>query len=112
MTMGTRVETYNIESHGIDGAQYFQGVSTIFTPFEYVVKGIGETEAEAYEDAVEQIACGYDDNLVERLQLPNFWGDDEHSICEDCDCNGEVEYCDEACELHYYVSVYFNISKD
>ena len=107
-----KTEAYRIESHGIDAEQYFQAASALFTPFEHVVTGTGDTEAEAYEDAVDQIAWGYDDDLVGLLQLPKFWGDDEHNVCEDCMLSGDIEDCDEGCELHYYVSVYFNAGEN
>ncbi len=102
-------DMYRIEPHGVDGEQYFQGAGTAFTPFSEVMTGIGDTEAEAYEDAVEQIAYGYDDALVDALELPKFWGDDEHDVCEGCRSRGAMEHYELDCELHYYVSVYFNV---
>lgn len=104
--------TYNIESHGVDSEQYFQGASTIFTPFTDVVTGMGESEAEAYMDAVDQLAYEHGDAIVGSLKLPKFWGDDEHDVCEGCRNNGDVEDCELECESHYYVSIYFNANKN
>ena len=103
----TETMSYRIESHGVDGEQYFPGASVSDTAYKYVVTGVGETEAGAYNDAVESIAWTWGDVLIEELGLPKRWGDDEHDVCEDCECNGDVAGCDESCELHYYVSVYF-----
>jgi hypothetical protein len=106
-----RAELYKIVSHGMDGEQYFPGASTVFTGFDHVVTGTGDTEAEAYNDAVDQLAWAHDDDTVVLLQLPKFWGDDDHDVCEGCESNGDVAGCEEECESHYYVSVHFNIEQ-
>ncbi len=97
-----------IQSHGIGDEQCPPEANTTDVLFDEAVTGLGENEAEAYEDALEQIAMGYGDDLITKLKLRPFWGDDEHDICEDCVCNGDLAGCDVGCEVHYYVSIYFN----
>ena len=106
--MGTTIALFKIESHGVNNGQCFPGVSTEESPYENVVTGTGETEAEAYEDALVNIEWGWGHNMPEVLGLYKFWGDEDHDVCEECECNGDVAGCDVGCELHYYVSVWFN----
>jgi hypothetical protein len=47
---------FEIVNHGYEHSQYFQGCGVAFTDFDFVVTGIGENAAEAYRDAVEQLA--------------------------------------------------------
>lgn len=47
---------YEIISHGIEHPDYFQGCGTSFTGFDLCVTGIGDTEREALEDAIGQLA--------------------------------------------------------
>lgn len=41
-------------SHGIDHPDYFQGCGVAFTEYDECYTGIGDTEREAAEDALEQ----------------------------------------------------------
>lgn len=101
-------DMYRIEPHGVDWEQYFQGVSALFTAFDTVITGVGDTEAEAYEDAVDQIGGIYGDDVLESIHLPRFWGEDTCDVCENCTSNGMVAECEVECDLHNYVNVYFN----
>jgi len=72
--------------------------------YNALVVGEGDTEAEAYEDALEQ----FTDDAVDELRLPAFWGDDATTVCSNCDRNGGLECFDEACTSKFYVVVYYN----
>jgi hypothetical protein len=63
------VRRYEIINHGPTHAQYFSGVSTVFTPYSSVVTGIGDNASEAYNDAVDQIYTLYG-SKAEVLRLP------------------------------------------
>jgi hypothetical protein len=47
------IQEYEIISHGIDYPSYFKGCGTAFTKFEDVSTGIGVSEREALNDALE-----------------------------------------------------------
>jgi hypothetical protein len=55
-----RIGEWDVEDHGVDGAQYFPGASTVFTRYDEVETGIGETFNDALEDALEQLATRFD----------------------------------------------------
>lgn len=48
------VVDYEIWNHGVDHSQYFQGKGTSYTKWDEVYTGIGRSEKEALEDALEQ----------------------------------------------------------
>ena len=52
------IKDYEVIDHGFDAEQYFQGCGTAFTEFDDVATGIGETAAEALDDALENLAQG------------------------------------------------------
>jgi hypothetical protein len=65
-----RVTEFDVINHGIDYPDYFQGCGVSFTGFDDVVTGYGSSEAEAFDDALEQLAsCGrWDiDGIEERI---------------------------------------------
>lgn len=49
---------------GIEHPDYFQGFGVSFTRFDDAVVGVGSTPAEAYADALEQIASETDSSAV------------------------------------------------
>ena len=51
-----RIETYEIINHGVMYSDYFQGCGTAFTEFTDVATGIGSSEREALDDALEMLA--------------------------------------------------------
>ncbi len=52
---------YSLENRGIENHQYWQGVSTVFTDWDEVYTGTGDTPSEAAEDALSQAAeSGWD----------------------------------------------------
>jgi hypothetical protein len=87
-----RIKAYEVIDHGIDHSSYFPGCGTSFTPFDMCVTGAGMDAKEAYEDAVEQLACiGYNVD-----KLPNLPKDLRAS---------KDEVPDDAEETYYYVSI-------
>jgi len=50
------ITDFEVIRHGVDNAQYFQGCGIAFTVFSDVSTGIGATEQEALEDALDSIA--------------------------------------------------------
>lgn len=55
--MKRTIVDFELISHGFEHPDYFQGCGVMCTPFASVVTGCGNTEKEAFEDAIEQIAC-------------------------------------------------------
>ena len=80
--------------HGIEHEQYFQGCGVAFTRWTNAVTGIGSTEAEAFDDALEMLAQMEDctSELMHDAEL-------EFSRIKDLD----EELADGEC--HYYVSI-------
>jgi len=53
-----KVADYEIENYGVENSSYWQGAGTSFTDWEDVATGIGMSEKEAAEDALDQLASG------------------------------------------------------
>jgi hypothetical protein len=51
---------FEFEDHGVEHAQYFQGVGTAFTDWDSVYVGIGSSAREAAEDAAENASQSMD----------------------------------------------------
>ena len=49
---------YEIINHGIEHSDYFQGCGVSCTGYTNVATGIGHSEREALDDALEQLAMG------------------------------------------------------
>lgn len=76
---------YEVVDHGVDYPSYFQGCGVSFTPFDVCYTGIGDSPAEALDDALDQAADTYDvvsvtDKLSEESDLAGCLEDDD-----DCD---------------------------
>jgi hypothetical protein len=93
--------------HGLEHSQYFQGHGTAFTRFADCATGIGSTEQEALNDALEQLASnGWDTEALEKLEdveedVKRASGEVPKDLREawvECGEDGE-------CELYVYVSV-------
>jgi hypothetical protein len=50
------VQSVDVVSHGVDNSQYFQGAGVSFTEFDDCATGVGNSEREALEDALESLA--------------------------------------------------------
>jgi len=69
--MDKQIEEFEVQYLGIDHPQYFQGVGTAFTDWDQVMCGIGDTPAEALDDALEQMATeGIDVSEIEKEEMP------------------------------------------
>lgn len=81
-------DDFEIVDHGMELGDYFQGCGVAFTKWQHVVTGVGESAIAAYDDAVEQIAMGYQDTtIVETFPETLDWLSDEvDSRMEDEDC--------------------------
>lgn len=66
----TIISDYEIIRHGVEHSDYFQGCGTAFSKFEHVSTGIGDTEKEAFEDALESMAMGHSfgEGQIEKLE--------------------------------------------
>ncbi len=98
--MSKRAIKLEVRLHGIDHAQYFQGVGVGYGPTraDDVALGVGYSAREAVEDALEQAACSgwqFDDP-----NLSEYSADDV--VTPYCASAG-VDACD--VEAHFYASV-------
>lgn len=53
---GKKVTDYYITKHGIEHEQYFQGHGIALTQWQDCATGVGTTELEAFDDALESLA--------------------------------------------------------
>jgi hypothetical protein len=59
------IKEYKLDFYGVTHNQMFRGVGTTFTDFDQVVTGIGKTEKQAFEDALDQVAqVGFDPSTI------------------------------------------------
>lgn len=101
------VSEIELVDYGVDNAQYFQGHGVSYTEYQHSALGVGDTFADAIENALEQLACDdFDSNAAEAMLKAEHglevWPEtinahDGHN-CED----------DDACEMHYYVGLRWN----
>jgi len=83
-----RIAEFETVNHGIEHEQYFQGCGVSFTRFDDVYTGIGNSEHEALEDALDQAAEEYDvSSVVNEADKALTINDAHHE------------------ELHHYVSI-------
>lgn len=93
------VKDYRITLHGVEHSQYFQGHGVSFSKYDTCATGIGSTEQEALDDALEQLAQdGIDMDGLNTLMLGDGWTPSD--VVPEC-----VEDQEEDNELHVYVSV-------
>lgn len=72
--------------HSVEASDYWQGCGTWGTRFELACTGIGDTVADAYEDALDQLACsgwsldghefGFDPENEDRRTVADVIGSD------------------------------------
>ena len=97
-----KVEDYEIIDHGVDHSQYFCGGGTSFTEYEDCATGVGHSEREALDDALECLAMA--DWDVSSIEHEVEQASDEETVCTDCEHTDDEDACAE-CELHHFVSV-------
>jgi len=51
-----KIIDFEVEDHGVEGSQYFQGAGLAYTDFDDIATGAGNNAAEAFDDALEQLA--------------------------------------------------------
>lgn len=106
------VTEFEVIDHGEDSSQYFPGCGTALTSFDHVATGVGDTGAEALEDAFEMMS--QDDALLTTKQeeeafamlyCPHRSAFDklDHSACDE-------DHSDD--DWHHYVSVRYNVRNE
>lgn len=104
------ITDFEIIRHGVEHSQYFQGCGTSFTDFDHVVTGIGDTEQEALDDAVESMAqChSFADGELDRMisGCGETW--DTRDVSEVLDIEESEEESDEPSECYWHVSIRYN----
>jgi hypothetical protein len=65
-----KVTDYELDDHGVENSQYFQGAGVAYTDFEDIATGAGNNAEEAFNDALEQLASnGWDVSEIESKEL-------------------------------------------
>ena len=102
-----QITSFQVLSHGVDTSSYFQGCGVAFSDFENVQTGIGDTEREAFNDALDQIvSCGAEISPELEAERENM-NDSVLAYTPD----GEEEQND-CCETPvFWVSVRYNVAK-
>jgi hypothetical protein len=66
------VSDFRITNHGVSHSQYFQGHGVSFSKFETCATGIGMSEKEALDDALEQLACAGEFDIAALEETAEF----------------------------------------
>jgi len=93
-----RIVAYEIVDHGFEHAEYFSGVSALFTGFDDAVTGMGMDRDEAFSDVLDMIAAdGIETDQIEeefgRFARQELTLEEQEIIIET--------------DIFYYVSVLF-----
>jgi hypothetical protein len=97
------MERQTIEAHEIestwDHSQYWPGAGLAFTDFDDIATGIGASEREAANDALEQLAMnGWNTDAIDVSEA----NEDTTQLCE-CSEGGDCE--DGYCEHQWFVTI-------
>lgn len=106
------VAEFEVLDHGEDGSQYFPGCGTAHTKFAHVATGVGDTAAEALEDALEFMVNG--ESTVSPLQeraMRESLADPDKSAFESLN-HSECGEDHDGDDWHHYVSVRYNLRKE
>lgn len=111
-----KIVDYDIIEHGIESEQYFQGCGTAYTDYEHCATGCGNNPAEAIDDCLENMAQSIDGETDWKAFEGGLLADNglqewpTTSVCDGCSyrADGDIADCS-LCELHYYVSIRFNL---
>lgn len=113
-TTMARVTDYELIGHGIEHSQYFRGCGVFGTPYKHAVTGMGDNPAEAIEDCLEQVAQGgfAAEDLETRILADEGWESfpTTPSVSERFPVDGDGDEWEGDCELHYRVSIRFNVA--
>lgn len=105
--MKSIITNYEVINHGVTTSSYFQGCGVCFTSFKHVQTGIGDTEKEALDDALEQIAmCGVE--ISTELESEAADCDDSITAWDDAKDAGEDDSFDGESPT-FFVSVRYNV---
>ena len=103
---------FSLESQGLQSMSYWQGVGTAYTIYEEVFTGIGETEYDAAEDAIEMLCQSKNvpPDILERMENMAQDMDDKCNVCTASDCAYDGS-CDgieenEDCDMAFVVALY------
>ncbi len=108
-----KITSYEIIRHGAEHSDYFQGCGVSYTSFNHVSTGIGDTEAEAFDDALESIAQSHSfvDGEIERIEKEHGqeWSEEDMQTVigatdEEMEGNDQPPY--------WHVSIRYNIIPD
>jgi hypothetical protein len=89
------VTSYRIVRHGRDASSYFPGHGLSFSRYEATATGIGDTEAEAFSDALEQLAMDRWETLT--IERDEDIVNNDASAHEDCECDCFGDDCTTEC---------------
>lgn len=98
------VAEFEVLDHGEDGSQYFPGCGVALSKFAHVATGVGDTGAEAFDDALEQMATGEPEARMSKLQeaqAREYLRDPNKSASDGLDV-----------DWSHYVSVRYNVRED
>jgi len=100
----SKIKDFEFKDYGVGHAQYFQGCGKSFTRFDYAFVGIGYSQREAYEDALEQACMSLDfdsddDPILKDIESKIASASDHDEVIDN---QGEI---DEDSELYYYAAL-------
>lgn len=67
-----KVTDWEIEDHGVEHAQYFQGAGLAYTDFEDIATGVGMNALEAFDDAIDSLSVEWDVSEIVNQERPNI----------------------------------------
>ena len=108
----SKLKKWSFETH-VDHCQYYQGCSVIYTPYDEVVYGVGDTMREALADAIDMLCQGefsFDIvqlDAIEKDFVESLGADADDNIHNDCEDFDEDSH--DACELQAIVEFYYSV---
>ena len=103
---------FSFESHGVVSMSYWQGVGTAYTIYDEVFTGIGITEYDAAEDAIEMLcqSMTVPPAVLARMEEEAQAMDAQCNVCEHCDCayDGSCDGIEENpdCDMTFVVALF------
>jgi hypothetical protein len=107
--MAHGISKWQVVRDGIDSPSYYQGCGVALTEYDNVVTGVGDTEREAFDDALEQLAMSeaLADGVVDALERTILA--DEHFSDESA--TEDIDDDDDRDELpQWYVSIRYSLA--
>ena len=94
---------FSVESHGVESNQYFQGAGVAYTQWDACYTGCGQTEKEAFEDALENASQDEWDTSEIETEYGHKMDDDE-TVIDVLEIESEDDA--ESCDSYFYVTIY------